>query len=74
MCLAKEPQRSDAGETRTRSPSVSSLALYHWATALPTGMIVSTAKDERFFLDKKIRWYRNNYLRLISKYIYVDST
>ena len=29
------PQHSDAGEARTRSPLVSSQALYHWATALP---------------------------------------
>ena len=35
MYLAQGPQRSDAGETRTRGPSVSSQALYHWATALP---------------------------------------
>ena len=35
MCLAQGPQRSDAGEARTRSPSVSSQALYYWATALP---------------------------------------
>ena len=35
MCLAQEPQRSDAGEARTRDPSVSSQALYHWAIALP---------------------------------------
>ena len=35
MCLAQGPQRSDAGEVRTRGPSVSSQALYHWATALP---------------------------------------
>ena len=35
MCLAQGPQRSDAGEARTRCPSVSSQALYHWATALP---------------------------------------
>ena len=35
MCLAQGPQRSDAGEARTRNPSVSSQALYHWATALP---------------------------------------
>ena len=28
-------QRSDAGEARDRGPSVSSQALYHWATALP---------------------------------------
>ena len=34
MCLAQEPQRSDAGEARTRGPSVSSQALYRWATAL----------------------------------------
>ena len=36
MCLAQGPQRSDTGEARTRGPSVSSQALYHWATALPT--------------------------------------
>ena len=35
MCLAQGPQRSDAGETQTRGPSVSSQALYHWAIALP---------------------------------------
>ena len=36
MCLAQGPQRSDAGEAWTRGPSVSSQALYHWATAFPT--------------------------------------
>ena len=35
MCLAQGPQRSDAGEARTRDPSVPSQALYHWATELP---------------------------------------
>ena len=35
MCLGQGPQRSDAGEARTQGPSVSSQALYHWATALP---------------------------------------
>ena len=34
MCLAQEPQHSDAGEARNRGPSLSSQALYHWATAL----------------------------------------
>ena len=34
MCLAQGPQSSDAGEAGTRSPPVSSQALYHWATAL----------------------------------------
>ena len=36
MCLAQGPQHSDAGEARTRGLSVSSQALYHWATVLPT--------------------------------------
>ena len=35
MCLARGPQRSNAGEARTHGPSFSSQALYHWATALP---------------------------------------
>ena len=35
MCLAQGPQRSDAGEARTRGLSVSSQVLYHWATVLP---------------------------------------
>ena len=29
MCLAQGPQGSDAGEARTRGPSVLSQALYH---------------------------------------------
>ena len=41
MCLAQGPQRSDAGEARTRGLSVSSQALYHWATALPIWVIVT---------------------------------
>ena len=41
MCLAQGPQRSDAGEARTRYPSVSSQALYHWATALPLSSLSS---------------------------------
>ena len=35
MCLAQGPQRSDIGAAQTRGPSVSSQALYLWATALP---------------------------------------
>ena len=30
MCLAQEPQRSDAGEAQNGGPSVSSQAHYHW--------------------------------------------
>ena len=40
MCLAQGPQRSDAGEARTRGPSVSSQALYHWATALRPYVVI----------------------------------
>ena len=39
MSLAQGPQRSDAGEAWTRGPSVSSQALYHWATALPFNLL-----------------------------------
>ena len=35
MCFAQGPQLSDAGEALTHSPSFSSQALNHWATALP---------------------------------------
>ena len=47
MCLAQGTQRSDAGEARTRSPSVSSQALYHWATALPRYVIVATKHNPK---------------------------
>ena len=47
MCLAQGPQRSDAVEARTRRPSVSSQALYHWATALPPP---PKKKDANIFL------------------------
>ena len=39
MCLAQRPQRSNAGEAQNHGPSVSSQALYHWATAIPTIVI-----------------------------------
>ena len=42
MCLAQGPQRSDAGEAQTRDPSVSSQALYHWATALPQTLFIAS--------------------------------
>ena len=48
MCLAQGPQRSDAGETRTRGPSVSSQALYHWATALPKNILLIRTYDSPF--------------------------
>ena len=35
MCLRSRTQHSDTGEARTHGLSVSSQALYHWATALP---------------------------------------
>ena len=44
MCLAQGPQHSDAGEAQTRGSSVSSQALYHWATALPLSYIYGHTK------------------------------
>ena len=44
MCLAQGPQRSDNGEAQTRGPSVSSQALYHWATALPRKVTLKLSK------------------------------
>ena len=38
MCIAQGPKCKDAGEARTRGPSVSSQALYHWATVLPVSI------------------------------------
>ena len=35
MCLSQGPQRSDAGEARTRSPSVTSQALCYRARHTP---------------------------------------
>ena len=51
MCLAQGPQRSDAGEARTRAPSVSSQALYHLATALPTKTVVTLGRVQSILLD-----------------------
>ena len=51
MCLAQGPQRSDAGEAGTRCPSVSSQALYHWATVLP--FFQSCLKKENDVMIKK---------------------
>ena len=50
MCLAQGPQRSDAGEFRTRGPSVSSQALYHWATALPEFFVIKMPPNFSFIL------------------------
>ena len=53
MCLAQGPQRSDAGEAQIRGPSVSSRALYHWASALPTAEKEKSKKDGNQLLGKK---------------------
>ena len=60
MCLAQGPQGSDTGEAITRGPSVSSQALYHWATALPktknsfSDFIFSLSKDWLLAAELKI--------------------
>ena len=41
MCLAQGPQRSDAGEARTRGLLVLSQALYHCGTAFPRRVVLS---------------------------------
>ena len=59
MCLAQGPQRSDAGEAQTRSPSVSSQALYHWATALPTGGFIFVWQKQ--LLCKNVKYQDKEY-------------
>ena len=76
MCLAQEPQRSDAGEALTRGPSVSSQALYHSATALlkpacnPCEVVLQNINKERYALtinnsDCLRPPYKSAYLRII---------
>ena len=57
MCLAQGPQRSDAGEALTRSPLVSSQAVYHWATGLPYWSICMYSKTclKKLPLKKKTK-------------------
>ena len=65
MCFAQGPQRSDAGEAQTRSPSVSSQALYHWATALPiTGNIELWKRAD--LISTKVCWLKHIHQILIS--------
>ena len=45
MCLAQEPQRSEACDARTRGLSVSSQALFHWATAHPALKSISISSE-----------------------------
>ena len=64
MCLGQGPQRSDAGEARTRGLSVSSQALNHWATALPVkGININIFQEngnyyEDVMWDSKFEWWR----------------
>ena len=64
MCLAQGPQRSDAGEARTRGPSVSSQALYHRATALP--------KPTKWFRDSVTLRY-SSILKLRKRWQNIDT-
>ena len=51
MCLAQGPQRSDAGEARTRGPPVSSQALYH-CTPRGQSSVYSMLQSNMFNLCK----------------------
>ena len=67
MCLAQGPQRSDAGEARTRGPSVSSQALYHWATALPNNCwLFNIYEQDKFCAQLSWAWKKFYNLRLRS--------
>ena len=63
MCLAQGPQGSDAGEAQTRSPSASSQALYHWATALPDW-------DGSFEYPQHMFWLRNKKIIFLLRTLY----
>ena len=79
MCLAQGQQRSDAGEAQTRGPSVSSQALYHWATALPDMLRVKTIADIKLlptFYKAKARvdiwWEFERWLSKTAIIVYVN--
>ena len=55
MCLAHGPQRSDAGEAWTRGPSVSSQALYHWASSTSVGSDIYRISINRVDPDQAAR-------------------
>ena len=60
MCLAQGPHRIDTGEAQTCGLSVSSQALYHWATALPMQLIWRVTDKKGFDYDQiasyKVTW------------------
>ena len=61
MCLAQGPQRSEAREARTRGPSVSSQALYHWALNLFGGEpIVSRHYIPSVYVLKTFKKWRHS--------------
>ena len=60
MCLAQGPQRSEAAEARTRGPSVSSQALYHWATALLLDFVTWGWLDNVKYLQQYLRGTYND--------------
>ena len=51
MCLAQGPQRFDTVEARTHGLSVSSQALYHWATELP--LLLVTDNNPSWMIQRK---------------------
>ena len=57
MCLAQGTQRSDAGEARTRGPSASSQALYHWLTALPNETCDAYNAKITFIWDNALNYH-----------------
>ena len=56
LIICSRIQLSDAGETRTCGPSVSSRALYHWATA-PPQQITNKIHKRSTNLERSVRKY-----------------
>ena len=69
MCLAQGPQCSVAGEARTRGPSVSSQALYFWATALPSdeenrNNQIDIWRQHPFFKNNGLQQFKNDHFAI----------
>ena len=68
MCLAQGPQRSDAGEARTRYPSVSMLKFCN-TTLLPNSMLnnyLLPVSTNKYLLDTKNLFQRGIIFVLLS--------
>ena len=74
MCLARGPQRSDAGEARTRGPSVSSQAQNDTVQSIITYLIITpiyfyNGIFQRDYRKMTIKWsFSYNFIVTLSPY------